>query len=215
MVVTDTGCGMSPEVRARLFEPFFTTKPKGSGTGLGLSTVLGVVEQSGGLIDVYSEPGKGSSFSVYLPCANPEEQDEPAQSGAPSRADGSETILVVEDEELIRRAVCTGLAHYGYHVLEAASAEEALRRCESEAAGIDLVVTDVVMPGLSGPELVEKIEVVAPGLPFLLMSGHTEVSLNRRRLDLKSETFLQKPFTPQTLATRVRTILDRPRLRAA
>jgi two-component system cell cycle sensor histidine kinase/response regulator CckA len=215
LAVSDTGCGMEREVLARIFEPFFTTKPVGQGTGLGLSTVYGIVKQSGGYVWVYSEPGQGSVFKVYLPEASAAKEPEP--SGlfvADPPAGGSEMILVIEDEEIVRNLASRGLKDHGYGVVEARNGTEALRYIREHPGSIDLVISDVVMPEMGGRELAQSLTLSDPGLPILFMSGYTGEDVVQRGLLDPGAPFQQKPFTPVTLATKVRAMLDQhPRLR--
>ncbi len=205
MAVTDTGTGMTPEVREQIFEPFFTTKPKSHGTGLGLATVYGIVTQSGGWIWVYSEPGKGTTFKLYFPLTG----ELPAQEMAvpKSNPSGTETILVVEDQEEVRRLAIRALNKYGYTVFSAVDAEEAIAFCERHRDPLHLVVTDIVMPGLNGRELARRLAETRPDLKFLFMSGYTDNAiLQQDELDY-SANYLQKPFTPESLAESVRQAL--------
>jgi CheY-like chemotaxis protein len=205
--VADTGTGIAPEVRLRLFEPFFTTKAVGKGTGLGLATVYGIVKQSGGDVTVDSEPGKGATFTIVLPShAAPV----PARSSVSLRTlpHGTETILAVEDEDAVRRIVRIGLESAGYTVIEARSGPEALEIAGRHAGKIDLVLTDVVMPEMSGRELAERIEQAHPGIRILFMSGYTDDEVMRHGFVGSSVAFLQKPFSPLTLARKVRDVLD-------
>jgi len=206
--VSDTGCGMEPEVQARIFEPFFTTKPVGQGTGLGLSTVYGIVKQSGGFIWCYSEPGLGSTFKVYLPAllAGTAEPTRVPRPAAPRG--GSETVLVVEDEDVVRAMACRGLREHGYTVLEARNGAEALAVVQENTAAIDLVVSDVVMPLVGGRELAARLAELDPALPVLYMSGYTGEDVVQRGLMDPGAPFAQKPFTPDGLARTVRELLD-------
>lgn len=207
LAVSDTGCGMSAETQARLFEPFFTTKEKGKGTGLGLATVYGIVQQSGAHIWVYSELNQGTTFKIYLPAL-----DVPAdviQRRAPvgSRG-GTETILIAEDETALRALARTVLEGKGYRVVEAANGEEALQLMEESKQHVDLVLTDLVMPELSGPELVCRVKELYPSVKALFISGYTDDAvLNGRVLD-PQQAFLQKPFVPGELVRKVREVLD-------
>jgi two-component system cell cycle sensor histidine kinase/response regulator CckA len=206
--VTDTGSGMTPEVQARIFEPFFTTKPVGQGTGLGLSTVYGIVKQSDGFIWCYTEPGRGSTFKIYLPQAGA--QSVPMAPAAPPAElrGGKETILVVEDEDVVRSLACRGLREQGYTVLEARHGREALDRLAEGRHAVDLVISDVVMPELGGRELGFRLAAVRPELPILYMSGYTGDDVIQRGLLEPGVPFQQKPFTPEGLARKVREMLD-------
>jgi CheY-like chemotaxis protein len=205
--VTDTGSGMSPEVQARIFEPFYTTKPVGQGTGLGLSTVYGIVKQSDGFIWCYTEPGLGSTFKIYLPRAGARSLPI-APAGPPAELRGGlETILVVEDEDVVRSLACRGLREQGYTVLEARHGREALERL-AEGRAVDLVISDVVMPELGGRELGSHLAALRPELPILYMSGYTGDDVIQRGLLEPGVPFQQKPFTPEGLARKVREMLD-------
>ena len=208
LTVSDTGTGMTEEVRARIFEPFYTTKQRGEGTGLGLATVYGIVKQSGGYIYAYSEPGYGSTFKVFLPRVR-EAPAPVARTPVAAPRPGSETLLVVEDEDAVRTLVTRILKERGYTVLAAQDGEEALHLVRGWRGGIDLVITDVIMPSLNGPDMVEKLAAERHGLPVLFMSGYTELSLSPHHLLRETAAFLQKPFTPQALLGKIREILDR------
>jgi PAS domain S-box-containing protein len=208
LAVSDTGSGMTPEVKARAFEPFYTTKEVGKGTGLGLSTVHGIVTQSGGDIELFSEPGRGTTFKIYLPrlAGAPG-----ASSGAvaPQPSSGHETLLLVEDESVIRSAMRHSLEHLGYQVLEAADGRDALALCERPDQPVDVLVTDVVMPHMNGPELVERARRVRPNLRVLYMSGYADRALIHQGMRDPDTSFLQKPFAPETLGRKIREVLDR------
>jgi PAS domain S-box-containing protein len=209
LTVSDTGTGMTEEVKARIFEPFFTTKPAGKGTGLGLATVFGIVRQAGGTIGVESRPGLGTTFRVDLPAA--EAADEPDAPAAPRPAGvtrGSETILLVEDEDAVRMMALHVLQASGYQVLDAESGEQALRAVQSFGVPIRLLVTDVVLPGLGGRELADRLSVVQPAVRVLYTSGHTEDEVVRRGVETGRAHFLPKPFSPRDLIRRVREVLD-------
>jgi two-component system, cell cycle sensor histidine kinase and response regulator CckA len=215
LAVSDTGSGMDADTQERIFEPFFTTKPIGQGTGLGLSTVYGIVKQSDGYVWVYSEPGEGSVFKVYLPQAKTVEPFVliPEQPEAPTR--GAETILVIEDEDIVRNLACRGLREHGYTVVEARNGTQALRYCREHPGSIDLVVSDVVMPEMGGREFGQSLAMLHPDLPILYMSGYTGEDIVQRGLLDAGAPFQQKPFTPAILATKVRFMLDqRPGRRA-
>lgn len=206
--VSDTGCGMTPEVQARIFEPFFTTKDLGEGTGLGLSTVYGIVAQSGGYLDVESAPNSGSTFRLYLPQSAAAAAPAPASVAAPEFPSGVETILLVEDEEMVRTLIRTVLEGCGYRVVEAASAEELDQLRTQQLGAIDLLLTDVVMPTRSGPEVAELLRQDYPGLKVLFMSGYTDDVVIRRGVSTAETTFIQKPFSPLALAQKVRELLS-------
>jgi PAS domain S-box-containing protein len=208
VMVSDTGQGMDAATRARLFEPFFTTKPPGQGTGLGLATVYGIIKQSGGFIWVYSEPGRGTTFKIYLPAATEEALDL-GESHTPLDVPGGvETILLAEDEPSVRRMVCRVLREGGYRVLEAINGAEALQIAQRETDAIHLVVSDLVMPVMGGRELGERLARVRPGIRVLYISGHTDDDVIRRGLLVPGSPFLQKPFEAAALARKVREVLD-------
>ncbi len=208
LAVSDDGTGMDAETQARIFEPFFTTKAVGKGTGLGLSTVYGIVRQSEGAIRVESAPGAGCTFRIYLPRASAEaEVSQPEEPGA-AGAGGQETILVVEDEAPVRKVVERALRGIGYHVLAAADASEALALAETNVDQIRLVLTDVIMPGMNGRELGQKVSALCPKAQVLFMSGYTDDRLERH--DLQGNHFLPKPFDLKTLTEKVRSLLDEP-----
>ena len=210
LAVSDTGHGMDRETQARVFEPFFTTKPEGKGTGLGLSTVYGIVKQCGGYIWLYSEPTQGTSFKIYFPRAR-EGGGAPAPAAPEGGAlHGTETILLAEDEEPVRTLAARILRRYGYTVLQVASAVEAFNTAVAHQGRIDLVLTDVVMPGMNGRQVVERLVGMRPGIRVLYMSGHTAGEISERGLAPEGVSFLQKPFTPEALARKVRAILDTP-----
>jgi PAS domain S-box-containing protein len=200
--VSDTGDGMTDEVRARVFEPFFTTKPQGQGSGLGLATAYGIVEQANGQIRVESTPGKGSSFSVILPVIDAVESRSPLVTR--DRPRGTETVLLAEDEDAVRRLVQRALELHGYSVLPARSGEEAEQIERSHLGPIHLLITDVVMPGMGGRELADTIKSRRPQLKILYMSGYTNDEVVRHGVTLARDAFLQKPFTPSGLVAMVR-----------
>jgi two-component system cell cycle sensor histidine kinase/response regulator CckA len=209
LAVSDTGCGMDADTKRRLFEPFFTTKEKGKGTGLGLSTCYGIVKQSEGCIWVYSEPGQGTAFKVYLPVAGAEAGGTAIDTAAHAAlARGKETILVIEDEANVRAMVRRILTSRSYEVLEACNGEEAIAIAADHAGMIDLVLSDVVIPGLSGPEIVQEVERHRGRIPALFMSGYTDHAVLRDRILSAGANFIQKPFAPALLAKKVRDVLD-------
>ncbi len=208
LVVTDTGVGMDEATQAHLFEPFFTTKEVGKGTGLGLATVYGIVKQSGGYIWVYSEPARGTTVKVYLPRVSGAAE---APAPAPELTDvrgGHETVLLVEDATPVRTLARRSLEARGYRVLDAANGPAALELSARHGGGIDLLVTDVVMPGMSGRELAERLAPVRPGMKVLYTSGYTDDAMVRQGVLTAGVAFLQKPFVPDTLARKVREVLD-------
>ena len=207
--VSDTGCGMDAAVQAHLFEPFFTTKEQGKGTGLGLATVYGIVKQSDGDIWAYSEAGIGSTFKIYLPRLEEAPQERPAEAapGDPLRA-GHETLLVVEDSEITRRLLKEILSQRGYRLLLAADGEEALRLDAEHVEPIHLLLTDVVMPRLNGRELARRLAPRRPGLKVLFMSGYTQEAIAKHGILDPGTSFLEKPFSPDALARRIRDLLD-------
>ncbi|HEX5964184.1 MAG TPA: PAS domain-containing protein [Gemmatimonadales bacterium] len=208
LVVTDTGHGMSPEVKGRLFEPFFTTKPTTQNTGLGLATVYGIVAQSGGYIWVDTEPGRGTAFKICFPRVDAEDDTAPPASAPPEPSRGSETILLVEDEQAVRNVATRVLMNQGYFVLAACNGEEALAIAEKVGGAIDLILTDVVMPDMAGPELVERLLERWPGLRVVYMSGYARGDKVRAGMQDQETSFLQKPFSADSLVVMVREVLD-------
>jgi CheY-like chemotaxis protein len=211
LTVSDSGHGMSPEVRSRIFEPFFTTKEKGRGTGLGLSTVYGIIKQSGGQINVESKENRGTTFAIYLPRADEipgsEKQDD---GGQLMDLRGTETVLVVEDDEAVRLFTVTVLRGLGYNVMEARGGPEAIVAAEGYQFSIHLMVTDVVMPRMNGRDLADFMAPKRPAMKVLFVSGYAEnVAIGQGNLS-PGLSFLSKPFTPETLAQKVRKVLDEP-----
>jgi len=205
--ITDTGAGMTPEVKRRIFEPFFTTKEYGKGTGLGLATVFGIIKQSEGYIDFVSEVGAGTSFRIYLPAVEAEDSAAASvmEAGAPP---GHETVLLVEDEEGVRQVARLALESFGYKVIEAANSRDALTAAEVALDPIDLVLTDIVMPGMSGRQLAETLRKRYPQMKALFMSGYTDDAVVRHGVSAANAPYLHKPFPPLDLARKVREVLD-------
>jgi CheY-like chemotaxis protein len=208
LTVSDTGCGMEPEVLRHLFEPFFTTKEKGRGTGLGLSTVYGIVRQNGGFLDVASEPGAGTVLALYLPRAFAATggAEAPALEATPAR--GAETVLLVEDEEQVLMLMRNVLARQGYTVLPASRPVDALALAERHDGPIHLILTDVVMPGMNGRELADRVAARRPGIRRLYVSGYTADVLAPQGVLDGSVQFLQKPFSLPDFVRKVREVLD-------
>jgi two-component system cell cycle sensor histidine kinase/response regulator CckA len=213
LAVTDTGRGIDKATQARIFEPFFTTKDKGKGTGLGLSTVFGIVKQSGGSIWLYSEPGRGTTFKVFFPCVD-EPSDLVQVFDSPLTLRGTETILLVEDDDQVRAVTSGLLQRNGYQVIEARNAGEALLQSERQEH-IDLLLSDVVMPRMSGPELAKRLGTTRPDMKVLCMSGYTDDSIVRHGVLKATMAFLQKPITMASLTAKVREVLDAPARPAA
>ncbi|MET0619316.1 MAG: PAS domain S-box protein, partial [Thermoanaerobaculia bacterium] len=210
LAVSDTGVGMDAALQSRLFEPFFTTKERGKGTGLGLSTTYGIVKQSGGSIWVYSEPGVGTAFKIYLPrCEEPLTKRETPPVPLAAVRTGSETVLLVEDEAEVRRLVERLLRMQGYAVIAAASPAEAITAARA-AGKIDLLVTDVIMPGMNGREMARLLAAERPRMRVLYMSGYTDAAIAQQGILPPGTAFLSKPFTPDVLARKVREVLDAP-----
>jgi len=206
--VSDTGHGMDAATLPHIFEPFFTTKPMGKGTGLGLSTVYGIVKQSGGSIQVESELGRGTVFRVYLPAEHAAVHLKKRAAADASVAGGSETILIAEDEPDLRELTRIFLRDYGYNVIEAASAEQALQIGEVFAGPIHLLLTDVIMPGMSGRQLAERIHKKYPQTKIIYMTGYTDDMVVQHKVLEPGVNMLQKPFTRLDLASKVRSTLD-------
>jgi CheY-like chemotaxis protein len=208
LAVADEGVGIDPETQAHIFEPFFTTKPDGRGTGLGLSTVFGIVSQSGGYITVDSEPGRGACFSIYLPPTE-DPVDFETSEPAPESAGGSEIVLVVEDDPLVRRAALRVLQSKGYAVLDAASAEEALALLGDHEGPVDLLLTDLVLPGMNGLDLARQLLRERPALKVVCMTGYVGRDFGSGVPAEEDIEFINKPFDHEGLANKVRSVLDR------
>jgi signal transduction histidine kinase/CheY-like chemotaxis protein/putative methionine-R-sulfoxide reductase with GAF domain len=211
LAVSDTGCGMDERTRSRIFEPFFTTKEPGKGTGLGLATVYGIVKQSGGYIWVESEPGRGTSFRIYLPPVEGAVATAETAAAPPVPSLGTETVLLVEDEDVVRSLARQMLEMHGYRVLEAGRGPEALRICERHDGDIHLLLTDVVMPDMNGRALAERMKSLRPGIKVLYMSGYTADAIAHHGVLDVDVAFVQKPFSKDSLARKVREALDAPR----
>ncbi len=207
LAVGDTGVGMDETTRGQVFEPFFTTKPEGKGTGLGLATVYGIVKQNGGFIDLRSEPGHGTTFEVYLPRSSGE-AERPAEKGEQHPLTGTETVLLVEDEPALLEIVRETLESLGYTVLAAGSPGDAVLLCETHPGEIDVLLTDVVMPKMNGNELRERLERIKPGLRTVLMSGYAADATTHREIVDRGQCFIQKPFTREALASKIREALQ-------
>jgi CheY-like chemotaxis protein len=208
LAVTDTGCGMTPEVTARIFEPFFTTKDVGKGTGLGLATVYGIAQQSGGCVVVRSEPDRGTTFELYLPCVGETPKTEEPVLAAAAAPSCNGTILLVEDESQVRAVMRSMLETSGYEVLEAANGQEAIRVITAHGKPVQLLVSDVVMPDMGGRHAAEALRAIQPGLRVLFVSGYTGEDILHDGVLKFDFGFLQKPFTPSALAEAVRRALN-------
>jgi two-component system cell cycle sensor histidine kinase/response regulator CckA len=208
LTVSDTGVGIGDEAKEHLFEPFFTTKEFGKGNGLGLAAIQGVVKQSGGHILVYSEVGHGTTFKLYFPQVEVAPIKPVASETKPAETKGIETILVVEDEDVVRQVACDIIRQGGYKVIEATSAVAALEMCERSKEHIDLVLTDLIMPKMNGPELVKRLAGQHPKLGVVFMSGYTSEAVTSNGLLNSPAAFVQKPFMPKTLLQTIREVLD-------
>jgi CheY-like chemotaxis protein len=206
--VTDTGVGMTSDIRERAFEPFFTTKEKGKGTGLGLSTAYGIVKQSGGNIWAYSESGRGTTLKIYLPRVDEPLKRIKEKVETAEILGGTETILAVEDEEEVRKLVVQILKSRGYTVIEASHGEEAIRLAKEDGNGVHLLLTDVVMPGMSGRELAESLKLRHPEIKVLYMSGYADDAIVHHGVLDDGVNYIQKPFTLDALSRKVREVLD-------
>ncbi len=204
--ISDTGVGMSPEVRERIFEPFFTTKEKGKGTGLGLATVYGIIKQSNGHIYVYSEPGMGTTFKIYFPAVKQRRITKNKKETNKSSKGKGQKILVVEDEYLVRELILDTLKNLGYQVIEASNADQALKVFHERKGDIDLVLTDLIMPGMNGKQLMEIISKEAPELQFLIMSGYDDNAISKHGLLEAGINYIQKPFSPKALAEKLQEV---------
>jgi CheY-like chemotaxis protein len=208
LTVQDTGTGMDAKTLAHCFEPFFTTKPTGQGTGLGLATVYGIVKQSEGAIDIRSKVGQGTTMTIYLPYWDAQAGTSAAVTDTGRIPRGTETVLVVEDDAVVRTLIRKVIEQYGYHVLDAFSGPDALALLEQEPSPVHLLVTDVVMPEMSGPDLVARLTADRPGLKVLYLTGYADTATMNRAAAGQEHLLLQKPFMPEELALKVREALD-------
>jgi nitrogen-specific signal transduction histidine kinase/CheY-like chemotaxis protein len=208
VAVSDTGTGIPPDVQSRIFEPFFTTKEVGKGTGLGLATVYGILKQSGGHVSFYTEQGIGTTFRVYLPAATESVAPVDGAAQAPAAPGRAETILLVEDEPMVRELARDILESLGYRVLACGSPAQAIELCEGYAGEIDLLLTDVIMPGMNGRDLHLRLSPGRPNMRTLFMSGYADHAIVHRGVLAAGMAFIQKPFTPEALAARTRAVLD-------
>ena len=211
LAVTDNGCGMDAETQRHIFEPFYTTKGMTEGTGLGLSTVYGLAKQHGGHIQVYSEPGHGTTFKIYFPQADGQEDtriDEPEQNLQKIQG-GTETVLIVEDEEMIRKLASEIIELNGYNVLCARNGDEALQLAGENPSKIDLLLTDVIMPGMNGKELHQQIQKICPGIRVIFTSGYTDNVITHHGVLDEGVNFLPKPFSGHSLLSKIRQTLDK------
>ena len=208
LAVSDTGHGMDARTRERIFDPFFTTKEKGKGTGLGLATVYGIVKQHSGSIWVYSEPGGGSAFKIYLPAVAGTAMDRSEPLTVSEDSEGTETVLLAEDSDMVRNLAMQILERQGYTVLSGANGAECLRLLVDHSGPLALLVTDVIMPDMNGRMLFERVSALCPGVKVLYMSGYTDNVIVKHGVLEEGIAFIQKPFTVQSLAAKVREVLD-------
>lgn len=208
LAARDTGIGMDKETQEHIFDPFFTTKEIGKGTGLGLSTIYGIVKQNNGFIWVYSEPGQGSTFKIYLPKAKGDAEPLDKKRTPVKALGGSETILIAEDNNGLRKLMRTVLKQKGYKVLESESGEDALRVVEGHDGPIDLLVTDVVMPNMGGKDLADRLQSIYPQMKVIYMSGYTDNTIAHHGVLERGLNFIEKPFTLEVLAHKVREVLN-------
>ncbi len=206
--VQDTGSGMDTETQERIFEPFYTTKEQGKGTGLGLSTVYGIVKQNNGFIWAYSEPGKGTIFKIYLPAVKEDAKPEEKEQALVSERGGSETVLIVEDDDVLRSFAQKILQQHGYRILVAANGEDALKVSGEHEGPIQLMLTDVVMPKMSGKETAERLQPLYPWMKVIFMSGYTDGAIAHHGVLAPGLNFIEKPFSPEDLARKVREVID-------
>jgi CheY-like chemotaxis protein len=205
--VTDTGSGMDQQMLEKIFEPFFTTKDVGKGTGLGLAIVYGIIKQHNGYINVYSEPGKGSTFKIYLPLIRDGIQNVPPPEPE-HMLGGTETLLIAEDDDTLRDLICTVLREFGYKIIEARDGEEAVRKFEQNRDTVRLVILDVIMPGMSGKEAYDAIAEIQPRVKIIFQSGYPVDLMHRKGLPDSADHFLSKPISPRLLLKKVRQALD-------
>jgi CheY-like chemotaxis protein len=207
--VSDTGTGIEKDMLQYIYEPFFTTKEKGKGTGLGLATVYAIIKQNGGHINVYSETGQGTVFKIYLPLIDAQHvSDQSAEEISIQTIQGTETLLIVEDEESVLEYISESLAEYGYQIMGAINPVEAINIYRKRKSHIDMIISDVIMPQMSGPEMARKLRVDAPELKVLFMSGYTESMIGKHGVLDQELHYIQKPFGPTEIARKIRTTLD-------